>query len=366
MVRHKHILRLCKQNDRVSSIKISKITKCLFFRDLNKLQEGIGEKIGMLCFFAGTFLFSIIIAFIYGWDLTLVILSMMPLMVIFGGLAALAQSKFAEKEMEAYGKAGALAEEVLSAIRTVVAFGGQKKEISNYEENLKDAKKSGILRGLLTGLSGGLTFGIMWAVYGLGFWYGIKRIMDDREGPECTLCNDLFSNGTYNAQEAFDCASNCLTFQPKDMLVVFFSVLIGGFQLGQAAPYVEALATARSAAGKIYSIIDRVPDIDSSSEEGQKPQTLQGNIEFQNVFFNYPSRPDVKIMQGFSLAVPRGKTVALVGSSGCGKSTCIQLVQRFYDPEVGSVKVDGINVKDLNIGWLRDHIGIVGGFALSF
>ena len=128
----------------------------------------------MLCFFFGTFLFSIIIAFIYGWDLTLVILSMMPLMVIFGGLAALAQSKFAEKEMEAYGKAGALAEEVLSAIRTVVAFGGQKKEITNYEENLKDAKRSGILRGLLTGLSGGLTFGIMWAVYGLGFWYGIK------------------------------------------------------------------------------------------------------------------------------------------------------------------------------------------------
>ena len=208
----------------------------------------------MLCFFAGTFLFSIIIAFIYGWDLTLVILSMMPLMVIFGGLAALAQSKFAEKEMEAYGKAGALAEEVLSAIRTVVAFGGQKKEIANYEENLRDAKTSGILRGLLTGLSGGLTFGIMWAVYGLGFWYGIKRIMDDREGEECLKCNDLFANGTYTVEETFECATNCLTFQPKDMLVVFFSVLIGGFQLGQAAPYVEALATARSAAGKIYRV----------------------------------------------------------------------------------------------------------------
>ena len=65
-------------------------------------------------------------------------------------------------------------------------------------------------------------------------------------------------------------------------------------------------------------------------------------------------------MQGFSLSIPRGKTVALVGSSGCGKSTCIQLVQRFYDPALGSVKVDGVNIKDLNIGWLRDHIGIVG------
>ena len=98
-------------------------------RDLNKLQEGIGEKLGMLAFFTGTFILSIIVAFVYGWDLTLVIMSMIPFMIIFGGLAAKVQSTFAEKEMEAYGKAGVVAEEVLSAIRTVVAFGGETKEI---------------------------------------------------------------------------------------------------------------------------------------------------------------------------------------------------------------------------------------------
>ena len=140
-------------------------------RDLNKLQEGIGEKLGMLFFFSGTFLFSIITAFVYGWDLTLVILSMMPLMVIFGGMAAKVQTSMAEKEMEAYGQAGAIAEEALSAVRTVVAFGGQEKEIERYDKKLESAQSKGIYRGMLTGLSWGVKFSIMYAVFGLALWY---------------------------------------------------------------------------------------------------------------------------------------------------------------------------------------------------
>ena len=338
--------------------------------DLNKLQEGIGEKLGMLFFFTGTFILSIIVAFVYGWDLTLVILSMMPLMVIFGGMAAKVQTSFAEKEMEAYGQAGSIAEEVLSAVRTVVAFGGQSKEIERYDQKLEGAKTKGIFRGMLTGLSGGLTFGIMYAVYGLGFWYGIKCVMDDRDSQECLDCNNIFdtsiSNSTKPQEDFFKCYTDCQSYTPGALLTVFFSVLIGGFQIGMSAPYAEALTTSRSAAGKIYRIIARVPEIDSSSNQGEQPKHLIGDIKFNKVFFNYPSRKDVKILQGFSLDVPRGKTVALVGSSGCGKSTCIQLVQRFYDPESGSVELDGVNIKDLNIGWLRDHIGVVGQEPVLF
>ena len=332
------------------------MTKSVYCRDLNKLQEGIGEKIGMMTFFTSTFFLSIITAFVYGWDLTLVIMTMIPFMVIFGGLAAKVQSSFAEKEMAAYGKAGSVAEEALSAIRTVVAFGGQKKEVDSYADNLVGAKKSGILRGTLTGVSGGLMFGIMYMVYALGFWYGIKTIMDDRESEECLACDGL----------DFECLENCTRYTPRSLLVVFFSVLIGGFQIGQSAPYAEAFATARSAAGKIYRIIERIPDIDSSSEEGKKPSTLEGHIKFENVFFNYPSRKDVKILKGLTIEIPKGKTVALVGSSGCGKSTCIQLVQRFYDPLSGKVSIDGNDIKDLNIGWLRDRIGVVGQEPVLF
>ena len=100
-----------------------------FFRDLNKLQEGIGEKVGMGLFFFSTFLSSMVTAFVFGWELTLVILSVIPIMSIAGGIMAKALSNHSAKEMEAYGKAGAVAEEVFSGIRTVAAFGGQNKEI---------------------------------------------------------------------------------------------------------------------------------------------------------------------------------------------------------------------------------------------
>jgi len=97
-----------------------------------------------------------------------------------------------------------------------------------------------------------------------------------------------------------------------------------------------------------------------------RPAELRGEVQFKDVSFKYPARPDVPILNGLSLSVPTGKTVALVGSSGCGKSTCIQLLQRFYDPEAGEVLLDGHNIKNLNIGWLRDQIGVVGQEPVLF
>ena len=112
-----------------------------------------------------------------------------------------------------------------------------------------------------------------------------------------------------------------------------------------------------------------VPDrskIDSRSENGYKAKSLEGHISFKDVKFNYPARPDVKILQGLTLDIQGGKTVALVGPSGCGKSTCIQLIQRFYDPDSGNVFLDGKDITEYNVGWLRDQIGIVGQEPVLF
>ena len=124
--------------------------------------------------------------------------------------------------------------------------------------------------------------------------------------------------------------------------------------------YLRTPNLTHSAASLIYQVIERKPEIDSLSDEGEKPLMLDGDIDFKGVRFNYPSRPDVDILKDITFSVKKGETVALVGSSGCGKSTCIQLTQRFYDPAAGGVYIDGRDIKDLNLRWLRSHIGIVG------
>lgn len=123
--------------------------------------------------------------------------------------------------------------------------------------------------------------------------------------------------------------------------------------------YISALTHGCSAAAKLYETIDRTPAIDSSSTEGLKPETVEGEITIENVTFSYPSRPTVQVVKNLSLHFRAGKTAALVGASGSGKSTSISLIERFYDPTSGSVKLDGVDLKDLNLKWLRTQIGLV-------
>ena len=120
-----------------------------------------------------------------------------------------------------------------------------------------------------------------------------------------------------------------------------------------------AVTNGRGAAAKLFATIDRVPDIDSANPDGLKPEKVIGEIAFEHVQFSYPSRPTVPVTQDLSLTFRAGKTAALVGASGSGKSTIVSLVERFYDPLSGAIKLDGINIKDLNIKWLRSQIGLV-------
>lgn len=109
-------------------------------------------------------------------------------------------------------------------------------------------------------------------------------------------------------------------FTVSDLLLVFFTVITAVFSLGNAAPFLTTFASAKAAAYEIFEIIDRVPDIDSKSTKGRKLDNLIGNIEFDNVKFKYPARKDVQVLNGLSLKIEAGQTVALVGSSGCGTS----------------------------------------------
>ena len=141
------------------------------------------------------------------------------------------------------------------------------------------------------------------------------------------------------------------------MLSAFFAVVIGAFGISQFGQNAEYFASAQAAAYSIYEVIDREPTIDIASTEGQKFENLEGNIEFCDVDFTYPARTEQQILFSVSFKALAGQTVALCGQSGCGKSTCFQLLQRFYDAAKGSVKIDGVDIKNLNLKWLRENIG---------
>ncbi len=93
---------------------------------------------------------------------------------------------------------------------------------------------------------------------------------------------------------------------------------------------------------------------------------MSGNLSVESVQFTYPARPDVQVLNGISLSVKPGQTLALVGPSGCGKSTVVQLIERFYDPSKGGLQLEGVDLRELNISWLRSHIGIVSQEPVLF
>uniref|UniRef100_A0A8D2NIG0 Bile salt export pump n=1 Tax=Zonotrichia albicollis TaxID=44394 RepID=A0A8D2NIG0_ZONAL len=292
--------------------------------DVNKINEAIADQVAIFIQRITTFVGGFLLGFVSGWKLTLVIIAVSPLLGVGAAVA-----KLTGRELKAYAKAGAVADEVLSSIRTVAAFGGEKKEVERYDKNLVFAQHWGIRKGMIMGLFSGYMWCIIFLSYALAFWYGSKLVLEEEE------------------------------YSPGTLLQVFFGVLIGALNLGQASPCLEAFATGRGAATNIFETIDKKPTIDCMSEDGYKLDKVRGEIEFHNVTFNYPSRPDIKTLDNLSMVIKAGETTAFVGSSGAGKSTTIQLIQRFYDPTDGMITLDGHDIRSLNIQWLRSQIGVV-------
>jgi ATP-binding cassette subfamily B (MDR/TAP) protein 1 len=239
-------------------------------------------------------------------------------------------SKFKLAQLSHVADGGTLAEEVISTVRTAQAFGTQKILGKMYNTHIEKTHVLDKKLALINGFALAIFFFVIYAAYGLAFSFGTTLILQGHA-------------------------------DVGKIVNVFLAILIGSFSLAMLAPELTAISNARGAASKLFSTIDRVPPIDSASTEGLKPDasSVVGEITFHNVRFNYPSRPDVPILKGVDLKFPAGKTAALVGASGSGKSTIVALVERFYDPLSGSVKFDGVEIKDLNLKWLRSQIGLV-------
>ncbi|CAG8487372.1 13651_t:CDS:2 [Funneliformis mosseae] len=288
-------------------------------------QEGISEKVGLILQNAATFFGGFIVAFFESWQLTLVLCSVFPLLIAAGAIMAKSVSGDTSKGQDAYAAAGSLAEQVFSNIRTVLAFGGQPREFARYSAKLELVYKAGKRKAVISGIGLSSMMFIIFCSYSLAFWYGSKQIL----------------NGSKSS----------------------------GFSIGNASPHFSSVAASLGSAKKLFTTIDRKPLIDVTSTTGQKTSPsskFEGRIEFKNISFHYPSRPDVPVLKGFSTIIEPNQTVALVGSSGSGKSTIVGLLERFYDPVEGEILIDGVPLKDWNLKSLRGLIGLVGQEPVLF
>ncbi|KAJ1269703.1 hypothetical protein BS78_07G231700 [Paspalum vaginatum] len=290
------------------------------------VQDAISEKLGNLIHYMATFVAGFVVGFTAAWQLALVTLAVVPLIAVIGGLSAAALAKLSSRSQAALSDASGIAEQAVAQIRTVQAFVGEERAMRAYSAALAAAQRIGYRSGLAKGLGLGGTYFTVFCCYGLLLWYGGQLVRAHR------------TNGGL-------------------AIATMFSVMIGGLALGQSAPSMAAFAKARVAAAKILRIIDHR----SSSAPGgvSELESVTGRVELRSVDFAYPSRPDVPILRGFSLTVPAGKTIALVGSSGSGKSTVVSLIERFYDPTAGQILLDGHDLKSLKLRWVRQQIGLV-------
>jgi ATP-binding cassette subfamily B (MDR/TAP) protein 1 len=311
---------------------------------IGKVQDGTGRKVGDLIQYVAQFVTAMGVSFYLNWKLSLVLLAAIPVIGVAGAFMITAISSSQQQALEQYAGAGGLASQALNAVRTVTALNMQPGIVSRYRHFLYEAMLVGVRKGVNVGLGNGAVFGSVFLTYALGFWYGGNLVADSLES---------------------NCTRNCLT--GGEVLAVFFSTIMGSMALGQIAPPLTAFVSARTAVGNILEIVDRKPLIDGLSDEGLKPDVkCRGEIEVDDVCFAYPSRPNLQVCKGYKLHIAPGETVALVGMSGAGKSTLINLLLRFYDPRAGRILLDGYDIKELNIKYLRQQCGYVGQEPVLF
>jgi ABC transporter fused permease/ATP-binding protein len=293
--------------------------------DTTVLQNAATVNISMVLRYLVTCVGAIAILAWTSWQLTLVMLAVVPVIVLGAMFYGRILRKLSRQVQDALAGSTEVAEETISGIRTVRAFAREDAETSRYAERVETVFQLARVRARIGALFGGgmsFAFGIAIAVV---LWYGGSLLVD----------------GTMSIGE--------LT---QFVLYTFFVAI----SLGALASVWEDFMKAVGASDRVFQLMDRKPLVSSGSET---PDHLGGEVAFDGVRFAYPTRPDIDVLIDFDLALSPGETVALVGPSGGGKSTVAALLSRFYDPDEGTLKLDGNAYVDLDPDWLRRQVGVV-------
>ncbi|KAK6145325.1 hypothetical protein DH2020_022145 [Rehmannia glutinosa] len=294
--------------------------------DVLLIQSALSEKVGNYIHNMATFFSGLVIGFVNCWQIALITLASGPLIVAAGGISNIFLHRLAENIQDAYAEAASIAEQAVSYIRTLYSFTNETLAKYSYATSLQATLRYGILISLVQGLGLGFTYGLAICSCALQLWVGRSLVTHGRA-------------------------------QGGEIITALFAVILSGLGLNQAATNFYSFEQGRIAAYRLFEMISRSSS--TVNHDGLTLASVQGNIEFRNVYFSYLSRPEIPILSGFYLTVPAKKAVALVGRNGSGKSSIIPLMERFYDPTLGEVLLDGENIKNLKLEWLRSQIGLV-------
>ena len=296
--------------------------------DLNGLG---GTIIGVNTSFIATIVGGIILSCIIAWKLALVCTATIPIVAGFGWIRLAMLTLFAQKIKKSHADSAAYASEAASSIRTVASLNMETRIIKRYTEILSQHSNAALRSILSASTLYAASQSVTFLCAALAFWYG----------------------GTLIAKEHYT------VFQ---FFVCFAALISGAQRAGLIFSYASGMSKAIGATKQLGALFNRQPEIDTWNAAGKniKKDTYAGSIEFRKVSFSYPERKDRVVLDNFSISIRPGQNVALVGSSGCGKSTVIALLERFYDPTSGQILVDNQDIKELNVNDYRSLISLVG------
>ncbi|KAJ5953477.1 hypothetical protein N7454_000373 [Penicillium verhagenii] len=300
-----------------------------FLSTQTKSLAGIsGQTLGTILSCSTTLVVSITIGLIFSWQLALVVMCGVPVLLACGYYRFEMLAAFQSRSKEAYAESAAYACEATAAIRTVASLTREDDVAKHFHQQLEAQTYESLIAVAKSSTLYAASMAMVFFCIALGFWWG----------------GTLVSRGDLGLLGFFIC---------------FTEILFGAQSAGSVFSFSPDMGKAKNAAIQTRILLEREPPIDTWSEEGERVWKMEGEIEFRDVHFSYPTRPEQPVLQGLNLTVKPGQYVALVGPSGCGKSTTISLLERFYDCLDGGVYVDGRNIADLNVKSYRDHLALV-------
>ncbi|KAL6650704.1 hypothetical protein ACP70R_009629 [Stipagrostis hirtigluma subsp. patula] len=297
-------------------------------KDANSVRSLVGDRMALVFQTISAVLISWTMGLLIAWRLALVMIAAQPIIIIAFYARRVLLKNMSKKLIRAHSKSSKLANEAVSNLHTITAFSSQGRILHLFNKAQDEPRKENMRQSWFAGLVLGTSACLMICTWALDFWYGGKLMVEHH-------------------------------ITTKGLMQTFMILVTTGRVIAEAASTTTDLAKGVDAVASLFAILDRKTEIDSNNLEGYKPAKLKGDVEIIDVDFAYPSRPNVIIFKGFSLSIQPGKSTALVGKSGSGKSTIIGLIERFYDPLTGVVKIDDKDIKSYNLQALRQHIGLV-------